>query len=391
MIFCLLLLFIVTACNYDTENAQKIQDVSPDQYVKNVANEFFSPENLDTMDFKKINSTLGFLAKKYAGYPSSLTGKPSVYLLINDIKEILAGKTSVLPTLINGFSREQGVYVANTDSQKWIRTGNATDSIVMYFKDQYNQQRQAIMAWYYSYGAPLPITLVRSTGNVTLNLPDKIMVQMRNLSSENDSAMTVHVAMVPVQGFSEIKLVTTATYLSYALSAVADVKDTAMHINASMTKNSKEIASYKLDGTGTDLIRGLIDKVDYTLTLGAYDSRLNILNKLYTTNNVKDANTLKTYILANSGSGTYEYVKNICDIVNANMYFRVWNSSGDLLCSATIFPVKLNGTYTGAPYVNWIYGDSQDLSDFSSTAIKNVVTKLQKILQYLNGMLGQTA
>jgi hypothetical protein len=56
-----------------------------------------------------------------------------------------------------------------------------------------------------------------------------------------------------------------------------------------------------------------------------------------------------------------------------------------------MYPVKMNGEYTGAPYVNWIYGDSQDLSDFSSDGIKNTVSRLQQALKYISNLLGQNS
>jgi hypothetical protein len=381
------LLLVTMGCDYEAENSRKIQAISPDEYVKTVANEFFSSENVDTMDILKINKAIAFLTNTYAPYPSSVTGRPSIYLLIEDFKSILAGNINTLTTVINGFNNETGVYEANTDSQKWIRKAAANDSIVMYFKDQYNQNRQAIMAWYNTLGAPLNITLIRKTGSVTVSLPDKIMLKLRNLSASNDSALTITFNVIPNQSFTDVNMKLAASYLKYALNAATEVKDTALHINCSLTSNEKQIATYQLDGTGEYLLKGAIDRVDYTLKFGSYTSKLNILDKLYTTNHVKDANTLKDYLLSNSISGTYDNIKGICDIVNENMDFRVWNASSDLLCSATIFPVNINGSYTGAPYVNWIYGDSQDLNDFSSPAIKNIVYRLQNVLQQLRKLM----
>lgn len=386
-----LLMFALTGCNYDLDSSKQIQAVSPDEYVKTVANEFFSSENLDTLEIQKISQTISYLSKSYASYPSSVTGKPSIYLLIKDVQQIIGGDINVLPTLLNGFKNETGVYEANRDSGKWIRTAVATDSIVMHFKDQYNQDREGIMSWYYSYGQPMQLTLVRKSGTVKVEVPDRIMVKLRNLSSENDSALTINFRMIPDQTFSKVNFITSATFLSYSLTSTAEVKDTAMHIKATLTKGEREIASYHLDGDGSYMLTGFIDKVDYTSALGSYVSSLNILNKLYTTNDVKDANTIKNYLLSNTSLGTYDYVKGICDVVNNNMYFRVWNSSGALLCTATMYPVKMNGEYTGAPYVNWIYGDSQDLSDFSSDGIKNTVSRLQQALKYISNLLGQNS
>ena len=387
LVICSLLTLVITSCNYDTENS-KAPAVSPDEYVKTVANEFFTPTNLDTTELMQINRTITFLAKSYAGYPSSVTGRPSIGLLIQDIKDILGGHIQTLTTVVDGFKNEQGVYEANTDSAKWIRTGNANDSIVMYFKDQNNQERQAIMAWYNTLGQPLRMTFVRDSGTVTVDLPSRIMIKLLNLSAANDSALTITLNVIPDQAFTQVNLSTSMTYLNYSLNTSVLVKDTAMHVSAVLAKNDRQLASYRLDGDGYYMLHGFFDKVDYTLTWGSYNSKLNILDKLYTTNNVKDANTLKNYILSNSSTGTYEYIKGICEIVNKNMYFRVWNASGSLLCSATMYPVKLNGAYTGAPYVNWIYGDSQDLSDFSSPAIKTTVSRLQQILKYFNNLLG---
>lgn len=386
-----LLLLVMASCNYDTDVSKKIQAVSPDEYVKTVANEFFSSAVFDTLQFQKLNQTIGYMAKSYAAFPNSTTGKPSIYLLIEDIKALIGGNINVLPTLIAGFKNEQGVYKANTDSSKWIKTGNATDSVVMNFKDQYKQNKQAIIAWYYPLGQPLTMKLVRKTGTVVVSIPTKVMLKMSNLSASSDSTMMITTNILPNQTFTQVGISTTATYLDYSLDAQAVVKDTAMHIACTVARAEKQIVKYTLDGNATNLLRGFMNKVDYPIVLGAYNSRLNILDKLYTTNDVKDANTLKDYLLSNTASGTYDYIKGICDLVNKSMYFRVWNSSGSLLCSATMYPVKLNGSYIGAPYINWIYGDSQDLSDFSNAGIKNTVSKLQKILQYLNGLLGKNS
>src|SRR5574344_281727 len=194
-----LLMFALTGCNYDLDSSKQIQAVSPDEYVKTVANEFFSSENLDTLEIQKISQTISYLSKSYASYPSSVTGKPSIYLLIKDVQQIIGGDINVLPTLLNGFKNETGVYEANRDSGKWIRTAVATDSIVMHFKDQYNQDREGIMSWYYSYGQPMQLTLVRKSGTVKVEVPDRIMVKLRNLSSENDSALTINFRMIPDQ------------------------------------------------------------------------------------------------------------------------------------------------------------------------------------------------
>lgn len=390
IIVCILLL-IMAGCNYDAENSKKILAVSPDEHVKTVADEFFSSNNLDTTDFKKINNTIAYLAKAYAAYPNSVTGRPSIYLLIQDVKTMIRGDINVLPTIINGFKNETGVYYANTDSQKWMRTATAEDSIVMNFKDQYNQNRQAIMTWKNTLGSPLRLTFIRKSGTVTVDLPNKIIFKLSNLSSTNDSALTIDMEITPNQSFSQVDIKNTASYLDYTFKNNAVIKDTAVHLACTLDKSDRQLAQYNLDGNGSYLLRGFIDRVDYQLTFGAYNSKLNILDKLYMTDNVKDANTLKDYLLSNSGIGTYDYIKGICDIVNKNINFRVWNASNDLLCAVTMYPIKLNGSYTGAPYINWIYGDSQDLSDFSNAGIKNAVSKLQQILQYINNLFGQNS
>ena len=40
-----------------------------------------------------------------------------------------------------------GYMRANTTEGKWIKTATATDSIVLHFKDQNNQNREALMSW----------------------------------------------------------------------------------------------------------------------------------------------------------------------------------------------------------------------------------------------------
>ena len=45
----------------------------------------------------------------------------------------------------------------------------------------------------------------------------------------------------------------------------------------------------------------------------------------------------------------------------------------------------------GGSNVNWIYGDSQDLNDFSSDGVRNTVAHLQQILLYINNLLGNNS
>jgi hypothetical protein len=97
--------------------------------------------------------------------------------------------------------------------------------------------------------------------------------------------------------------------------------------------------------------------------------------------------TLRKYLLSTEASSSYDYIKGVCDIINSVTTFKVWNASGSLLCSSTMYPVKLNGEYVGAPYINWIYGDSQDLSDFGNSGVKSVVSELQSLLKKLNSLL----
>jgi hypothetical protein len=101
--------------------------------------------------------------------------------------------------------------------------------------------------------------------------------------------------------------------------------------------------------------------------------------------------TLRTYLLTKNGTGEYQYTKDICDIINARMNLKVWNASNSLLCTATMYPVKMNNSYVVAPNVNWIYGDSQDLNDFSSDGVRNTVAHLQQILLYINNLLGNNS
>jgi hypothetical protein len=381
--------FLLTGCNYDYENQKKADAVSPDTYIKQVANEFFSPECVDTVSFKNVNRAVSFLKDTYGSYPNAETGQVAMYNLLQHFKALVGGDITVLPAIISGFNGEQGIYEADTQSKTWIKKAAAKDSIVLRFKDQYGQDREALMAWGYSLGQPIRMTFVRKSGMATVDLPDRLTLQLRNLSSQNDSAMTVTGAVGFDQSFTTVTFNNTMTYLDYDLESTFKVSDSEMNISGKLTRGDLFLADYELNGTGTNMLHGFIDKVDYQLALGTYTSRLNIMNKLSTTNKVADIDVLRKYLLETEASSDYDYVKGVCDIVNKEMNFRVWNDTGSLLCSVTMYPVKLNGNYIGAPYINWIYGDSQDMSDFGSSGIKTVVSRLQQVLLYLNQLFGK--
>ena len=386
-----LLSLTMFSCNYDDENSKKVEAVSPDTYIKNVSNEFFASDNLDTMDFKKVNSTIAYLYARYGTFPNASTGKVSLYSLLQHFKTIVGGDITALPTMLTGFKDEAGVYEANTTEGKWIKTATATDSIVLHFKDQNNQNREALMSWGYSLGFPLPLTLKRSSGVVTVGVPDRVTLQVKNLSSSNDSAMTVNVSAVVDAAMTTVVFTNKMTYLDYDFTGTVKITDTTFDFDGKLTKNGSFLASYVLNGIGKDHLKGFFDRVDYTLTPGSYESKLNILNELYFTDKVTDVSTLRTYLLTKNGTGEYQYTKDICDVINARMNLKVWNASNSLLCTATMYPVKMNNSYVVAPNVNWIYGDSQDLNDFSSDGVRNTVAHLQQILLYINNLLGNNS
>jgi len=294
--------------------------------------------------------------------------------------------------MLEGFKDEQGIYEANTTEGKWVKVSNAKDSIVLRFKDQYNQDQEALFSWGYSLGYPISLTLKRTSGTVTVDVPDRLTMKVGKMSSVNDSAMTVNLSASMDAAMTTVVFDNVMTYLDYNFTGTVKITDTTTSFDGTLNKDGKTLAFYTLNGIGTNHIKGFLDKVDYTMILGSYQSKLNVLDKLFLTDNVTDVNTLRTYLVTTSGSGTgtYEHTKGICDIINKAMNMKVWNASNSLLCTVTMYPVKMNGSYMFAPNVNWIYGDSQDINDFGSNGVRNTVAKLQQILLKINSLFGET-
>ena len=147
----------------------------------------------------------------------------------------------------------------------------------------------------YSLGFPLPLTLKRSSGVVTVGVPDRSHSKSKPVFF-NDSAMTVNVSAVVDAAMTTVVFTNKMTYLDYDFTGTVKITDTTFDFDGKLTKNGSFLASYVLNGIGKDHLKGFFDRVDYTLTPGSYESKLNILNELYFTDKVTDVSTLRTYL-----------------------------------------------------------------------------------------------